>query len=106
MTAWRRSWLSAVISALAVADPALPIVLDLAIPEFVALQRLSDSERRSRFHLPDSCEPTIAASRARRTRVVVIIGCADPDGDDADVSSPRAVTPDPTGPPRARPTPP
>jgi hypothetical protein len=65
----------------------VPIILNLAIPEFVALQRLSDSERRSHFNLPEWCEPTVAARPAGRARVTVIIGCLaedPPETEDAD----------------------
>ena len=74
---------------LVMADSVMPIVLTMGISEFVALQRLSDSERRIRFNLPEWCDPTVAARRAGRTRVTVVIGCSNDDQPEAEDTNVR-----------------
>ena len=52
------------------------------VAEFVEIQGLSSPELRERFALPESCEPSVAALRARHDKVTVLITCAGPDDDD------------------------
>ncbi len=68
-----------------------PVVLELPVHEFVALQRLPDTELRRRFNLPEWCDPTIAAIQSRDARITVIIRCTTHDFDWSE--TPSAVAP-------------
>lgn len=73
MRTWPGRWL---ITALAVT------MIHTTVAEFLEIQGLSEPELRERFELPDACEPSVAAMRARRDQVTVLISCAAPDDDD------------------------
>jgi hypothetical protein len=62
----------------------LVITLEVSLPEFLEIQRATDSERRARFDLAASCDPVITGHRGRGTKFAVVVYCASesPSGDD------------------------
>jgi hypothetical protein len=56
----------------------LALTVEMYPAELAELQRLSDTERRARFDLPDTCTPVIGAVKraiARSKRLIVLIDC-------------------------------
>ncbi|MBI1735500.1 MAG: hypothetical protein HYR51_10030 [Candidatus Rokubacteria bacterium] len=55
----------------------LVLSLEMSVGDFIAVQQLTDDQRRRRFGLPDACVPTITALRAARGGVHVVVTCSD-----------------------------
>lgn len=55
----------------------LALSAEMSVGDFVAVQRLTDHQRRERFGLPKTCAPMIIGLRGTRGMVHVLVTCAD-----------------------------
>lgn len=55
----------------------VPLLLELSVPEFLELRRLSPEAVRARFDLPDDCAPVVSAMRpaGKANRIIVLLDC-------------------------------
>ena len=51
------------------------LTVSVPVPEFVDLQRLPDKQIRTRFGLPDECDPLLTALADPPGRVLVVVTC-------------------------------
>lgn len=54
---------------------------EMSAGDFVAVQRLTDRQRREHFGLPETCTPVILGLRGTRGMVHVFVTCADTTAD-------------------------
>lgn len=55
----------------------LMVSAEMSAGDFIAVQRLTDRQRREHFDLPKTCAPVILGLRGTRGMVHVLVTCAD-----------------------------